>query len=247
MKISEHFYSIQGEGVSFGVPSYFIRMTGCNLVCGGRNAELLKEGKASWYCDSEKVWRNGNDYTNEQLLEAFKKDGALEGILNGRTHLIWTGGEPTLPRTREGIEGFLNFMNTQYAKNEIYNEVETNGTIEAKEFYGRMQQVNCSPKLANSGMSYERRLNVDALQQINQHPNSWFKFVVSTPMDMYEINDNYIQGAGLSKRKIILMPGVDNLKELPERTRFVFDMAKKTGYRATTRGQVLAWDKTTGV
>ena len=33
MKIAELFYSLQGEGSLVGVPSFFIRTSGCNLRC----------------------------------------------------------------------------------------------------------------------------------------------------------------------------------------------------------------------
>ena len=42
LMISSDFYSVQGEGKSTGVPSYFIRLGLCNLTCGMSN-RFLKE------------------------------------------------------------------------------------------------------------------------------------------------------------------------------------------------------------
>lgn len=69
--ISSDFYSVQGEGISTGIPSYFVRLGLCNLTCGMSrkftntllketllaDGEILKgdlelEGKATWTCDS---------------------------------------------------------------------------------------------------------------------------------------------------------------------------------------------------
>ena len=73
--ISSDFYSVQGEGKSTGVPSYFIRLGLCNLTCGMSNrflknlingkeladGEIFKgdlelECKATWTCDSTSQW-----------------------------------------------------------------------------------------------------------------------------------------------------------------------------------------------
>lgn len=72
MKLVEIFYSIQGEGANFGIPSIFVRLAGCNKDC--------------WYCDTN--WSEGYDMTPEEVLEEVKKYPAKR--------IIWTGGEPTL-------------------------------------------------------------------------------------------------------------------------------------------------------
>ena len=251
LRVSEHFYSIQGEGASVGVPAYFIRLQNCNLMCGGPSGSLVKEGKATWWCDSERIWKQGIEISDEALVQSFIDQGLLESILNGITHLVWTGGEPTLPRNRAAIIDFIKHMDEKYFKgkiNTLFNEVETNGTIAVDDaLYMYMDQINCSPKLANSGMSESMRIVPEAISQINRHPGGYFKFVISTEDDLKEIHDTYINPFKIYPRKIIIMPGVDNRTDLPERTRFLFEMTKKYGYRGITRQHILAWDRVCGV
>ena len=57
MKIAEIFYSIQGEGALLGVPSVFVRTSGCNLRC-------------TW-CDTPYTsWQpEGSEWTVEQIAD----------------------------------------------------------------------------------------------------------------------------------------------------------------------------------
>lgn len=249
INISEIFYSIQGEGYTTGVPSVFIRCQSCNLMCGGALGSLVKEGKATWWCDSETVWKGGKAYTNEDIENKLIELGQLENILNGTTHIIWTGGEPTIPRTVTGIMEFMNYIDQKHPKNKIYNEIETNGTLVVpEEFYHKhINQINCSAKLQNSGMAKTMRINPKAIEQIKNHSNSWFKIVVSTEEDVKETLTDYIETFNIPRNKLILMPGVDNLADLSERTRFAMDMAKKYNVRMCTRAHILSWDRVTGV
>ena len=128
LRISESFYSVQGEGASSGVPAYFIRLQGCNLMCGGRDGKLVGEGKATWWCDTEYVWRQGNGKPFDYLIDEWTKDNILDWVLEGRVHLIWTGGEPTLPKHQRSIVGCINHLHQQYEGCSLYNEIETNGT-----------------------------------------------------------------------------------------------------------------------
>ena len=54
LAISEVFYSIQGEGITSGYPAVFVRLGGCNLMCGGMGTQFDKElhNNATWRCDT---------------------------------------------------------------------------------------------------------------------------------------------------------------------------------------------------
>lgn len=119
LKISELFYSIQGEGKYLGVPSVFLRTFGCNFTCGGFgmpkgelsterdtiaiNAESFTDYKSlplvSTGCDSYASW----DPRFKHLSPVLSSDAIADSICNilprGRwmdEHLVITGGEPLL-------------------------------------------------------------------------------------------------------------------------------------------------------
>tara|TARA_Y100000034_G_scaffold131519_1_gene192424 strand:- start:298 stop:1041 length:744 start_codon:yes stop_codon:yes gene_type:complete len=247
MEISEQFYSVQGEGISQGVPAYFIRLQGCNLICGGHNGELVRTEKATWHCDTEDVWRKGKNHSNECLIKSMADTEKLEDILQGNVHIVWTGGEPLMQRNIKDIDNFLSYLEKNHPDSGAYNEVETNGTLPLEGYIELFQQINCSPKLANSGMPKNRRIVPVAIQSILKHSNSWFKFVVSREEDIEEMERDYIDPFNIPKSKVILMPACDTLLNLASATRDAYEMTKKYGYRTISRGHILAWNRRTGI
>jgi 7-carboxy-7-deazaguanine synthase len=72
LRITEIFYSLQGESLTVGVPTVFIRLTGCPLRCG--------------YCDTEYAFQGGEWRTVAEILNE---------VANHQTHYVTvTGGEP---------------------------------------------------------------------------------------------------------------------------------------------------------
>ena len=260
LNISEDFFSVQAEGATTGVPAYFVRLRGCNLLCGNPDMrsvydktnqdeiDAAKDSDATWVCDSIAVWLHGRRTPHAELEGRFAEAGQLENILEGRTHLIWTGGEPSLPHHRRSIMSFTDYLTNKHPGASLYTELETNGTQVIEQPFARyINQINCSPKLSNSAMPLSRRFNKDALESIQQHPNHYFKFVVSTEDDVLEAKRDFIEPLSIPHRNVILMPGVNSQADMPERTQFLYEMSKKHGYRGVTRGHVIAWDKVTGV
>ncbi|MBI5038443.1 MAG: radical SAM protein, partial [Nitrospirae bacterium] len=72
MKVNEIFKSIQGETTFQGVPSLFIRTTGCNLRCN--------------WCDTRYAYDDGTDYTVDEILKIVGK--------YQYKYVVITGGEP---------------------------------------------------------------------------------------------------------------------------------------------------------
>lgn len=270
LKISEDFYSVQCEGLSSGYPAYFVRLTDCNLSCGASQkmvnqmrknlaeatpgdfqGDLHAEGKATWTCDTIPVWIRGEERPFQYLIDRWKEQGIYEDVLSGIIHIIWTGGEPTLKYHQESIRGFYNYWMSIEGIDKIkqtYHEIETNGTVVIEEnLFHKLTQINCSAKLANSGMSEKKRIVPDAIRKIMTHPNYQFKFVISTEEDWHEIVRDYVTPFNIPLKKVVCMPGLDSQENFHERTRFVLEMAKKYKFIGLTRLHVSAWDKTTGV
>ena len=101
LKISEIFYSLQGEGLRIGTPTIFIRLQGCKakFACAAMGIK----------CDTE--FESGKEYSIEQLYEFIKDMPSKE--------ITWTGGEPTDQLTDDIVEYFKN-------KN-YYQAIETSG------------------------------------------------------------------------------------------------------------------------
>jgi organic radical activating enzyme len=110
-----------------------------------------------------------------------------------------------------------------------------------------LDQINCSPKLSNSGMTDKQRIVPEAIERIKQHKNYQFKFVISTEDDILELFRDFVEPFNIPLKNVVCMPGLDDASNFEERTRFVMEMAKKYRFRGLTRLHIAAWNKTLNV
>ena len=160
LRISEIFYSIQGEGLRAGNPSIFIRVFGCNFKCPGFgmpkgelstepdeivNEVLANPNKYPTYeslplaktgCDSYPSWHPKlKDYSPEMTAEEIIKkiDSVIpKSVDKNRIDIVFTGGEPLLKCNQREIVDLLN-KNREYFKNFDSFTFETNGTQEVSD------------------------------------------------------------------------------------------------------------------
>src|SRR5579871_6797007 len=166
LKIAEIFYSLQGEGSLVGVPSVFIRTSGCNLRC-------------SW-CDTPYTSWNpeGDDRSVDEVLDEVK---ALSGSAR---HVVVTGGEPMIAREIVALTDRLLGAG-------FHITIETAGTVFQPVACDLM---SISPKLANStptgawaGRHESLRIQPAVLSALMGRYDYQFKFVMQTPGDLDEV------------------------------------------------------------
>ncbi len=217
----EIFRTIQGEGVSAGLPAAFVRLSTCNLSC-------------TW-CDTRYTWDwQSYDFRREAVTlsvdEVEKRVLALD-----QSRLVITGGEPMLQ------QGELALLVSSVAQKGVVCEVETNGTIvPLPEMAAAVAQWNVSPKLANSGNSRERSEVSAALEAFAALENAYFKFVVVEPSDVDEVSE-MIERRGIRHDRVILMPEGVTAEVLEERGPWVAQACQERGFRFSTRLHILLW------
>tara|TARA_R110000744_G_scaffold106225_1_gene202444 strand:+ start:5248 stop:5976 length:729 start_codon:yes stop_codon:yes gene_type:complete len=238
IRVSEHFYSLQGEGNTMGIPAIFVRLQSCNLMCGGKGTE--QDGKlhngATWRCDTIEVWQKGIKYSVEDFADLIIKEYG-EHILKG-CHLVITGGEP-LMQQRAVFDLILDLIKKGYAP---FIEIETNGTIlPSKEMGVVVNLWNVSPKLSNSGEILPKRYKPKVLEWYTKQ-KAIFKFVISNYKDWEEVKEY-----GLPNEMIRLMPAASDIDELNKSSKLVSEICINETIKFSSRLQIILWNKTTGV
>ncbi|HSK30323.1 MAG TPA: 7-carboxy-7-deazaguanine synthase QueE [Candidatus Limnocylindria bacterium] len=216
MRISEIFYSIQGEGRLTGVPSLFIRTSGCNLRCV--------------WCDTPYTsWRaEGKNWSIAKILREVEKHPAR--------YLVITGGEPLLAPEIE-------ILARQLKNRGSHITIETAATIYKPV---ACDLLSMSPKLANStpwkrargkfaAMHEKRRLNLPVVRRYLDGYDYQLKFVVERKEDFAEIGEIIDELAVVDPARVLIMPQGIKEQDLRRKATWIVELCKHYGYRFTPR------------
>jgi organic radical activating enzyme len=266
IKVSELFYSIQGEGRYMGVPSVFLRTFGCNFTCDGfgmprgektRERHAVNAGLYKSYgelplvstgCDSYASW----DTRFKHLSPTLTVDSIAEAITDILPHKQWrdehlviTGGEPLLGWQRS----YPALLDHPLMRDLLEITFETNGTQPLSSNFknylqdwnkvGREITFSVSAKLPVSGEAWEEAILPDVVCDYEDVGSTYLKFVIATEQDFQDAERAIAQyrAAGFGG-PVYLMPvgGVESVYALNNRR--VAELAMKSGLRYSDRLQV---------
>ncbi len=226
MKVSEIFYSIQGEGILAGFPTVFIRLSGCNLRCV--------------WCDTPYTSWNpeGHDMSFDEILAEVRAFNAA--------HAVLTGGEPMI--FPDSVE-----LTKRLKHASLHVTIETAGTVYQPVVADLM---SISPKLANStprqreggkwAAQHERlRYQPDVLRRLTSEYPYQLKFVVSAEEDLEEIQQ-IVHAIGANPSHVVLMPEGTSSETIRERAQWLVELCKRHAFRYSPRLHIDIWGNQRG-
>lgn len=240
LRICEVFASIQGEGITAGVPSVFVRFSGCNLQCRYCDSSYTWNFEDTDFIHDTKVWEKDKYIQNDEMsmyTPTALKDKICELASTATNTVVLTGGEPMLYHKTNAFIQLLQLLKAYKFK----IEVETNGTIlPIDEVTDLVDQFNVSLKLVNSGMPEKRRIVDNAVLFFVRNPRALFKFVVADETDIKEVKalqDKF----NISTGKILLMPEGRTEEEIKGHAKIVVAACMNNGYTFCNRLHIWLW------
>lgn len=217
MLISEIFYSLQGEGLLLGVPSIFIRTSGCNLRCR--------------WCDTPYAsWKpEGQEMSIEEIIQ--------QVTFYQCRHVVLTGGEPMVSPSLPELAKRLHDLGHHIT-------IETAGTIMPQAIPCDLASI--SPKLRHSTPDKEsagawarrhdeQRYRPDVIRAWLSSRECQLKFVVASPPDLEEIESVLKEVGEIASDRVLLMPEGIQKNILQQRSVWLAEICKERGFRFAPR------------
>ncbi len=139
LRVTEIFYSLQGESKTVGLPTVFVRLTGCPLRCG--------------YCDTEYAFQGGQWWTFDEIIHELKKYNT--------TYITLTGGEPLAQKASVSLLKKLCDL-------DYHVSLETSGALDIQTVDSRVMKVMDLKTPSSQEESKNNYANLDFITQHDQ-------------------------------------------------------------------------------
>ena len=180
LKIHEIFYSLQGETSRIGLPTAFVRLTGCPMRCG--------------YCDTAYAFNGGS---NMSFAEILAQVASYTSDSDGTKYVTVTGGEPLAQKACWPL--LTTLCDLGYSVS-----LETGGAIDTSEVDARVAVVL---DIKTPGSGELKNMRMDNIQYLK--PEDEVKFVLCNRAD-YDWAKSLINEYNLAKRCSVLFSPVFN-------------------------------------
>lgn len=211
MRIAEIYRSVQGEGLLTGVPSVFVRTSGCNLRC--------------WFCDTPYTsWQpEGGDMSIDEIVAQVEEWDCPNVVVTGGEPMLWAELIPLCQR--------LHAIGRHIT-------IETAGTLDLPVVCDLM---SISPKFASSAPSAERnahwsrrhereRFRPEVIRRFVRDYAYQLKFVVDGPADLEELDRYLKQFPEIARDRVLLMPQGTEQMELERRALWLRPFCEAHGF-----------------
>jgi 7-carboxy-7-deazaguanine synthase len=245
MRIAEIFRSRQGEGRLTGVPSVFVRTSGCNLRCRWCDTPY-----ASWTPEGEdlsvaEILSRVEELRDVPLLGTSsaaspicEKHCLFQAVAHCR-HVVLTGGEPMLSAELIPLAAALRERGWHVT-------IETAGTLYLPVACDLM---SISPKLSNSAPPPEsdprwaerharQRHAPDVIRRLLAEYDCQVKFVVDCPADCREVEAYLAEFPGIEPARVMLMPQGTEAAALAEKAAWLVPCCAAHGWAFCPRRQI---------
>ncbi len=139
IRITEIFYSLQGESKTVGLPTVFIRLTGCPLRCQ--------------YCDTEYAFHGGSNLSVDAIVEKVKSFST--------PYITVTGGEPLAQKS-------CLLLLKKLVDNKLIVSLETSGALDIAKVDERVTKIMDLKTPGSEEMHRNRYQNIDFLNKKDQ-------------------------------------------------------------------------------
>jgi 7-carboxy-7-deazaguanine synthase len=231
MRVSEVFYSLQGEGMLVGTPSVFVRLAGCPLRCP--------------WCDTKYAWdfQAGEELDPGQITEQINRWPCRFVVL--------TGGEPMMGpdlAAREGLADLTHRLKTTGK----HITIETAGVLFIPDLACNLvsispKSVSATVRASTAGSHEPAASDLEAIRQLILAYPYQLKFVIESPQDIDDVQSVLKELGPLEVEQVMLMPQAATKEELQTRSVMVAELCKRTGLRFGQRLHIQLWGQRRGV